>query len=602
MSGHRLKRSRLSESKSKAPGVASLGPKSWRPIVEKSPFNLEVLRELPNGKALLSCLLSQCVGKRKPRTTCRTVRIYLNFVVAKGLSVGEESLLLYRDELGKDKLKVDGTRQQYFSSAAWFVRCLMAKKVIDPQTLPEGFRDVQRSPIPTLSEAAESWDEVRRDPEFVARMARPSVAGLDKAVLEALVVNELWMDTLGKFAWKAVQAQIADWELGRRLVLLSEKESFAERWEREKGIENALGALHQCFGAVLPPASLWPGAIYRYLQTRKWPSSRVRGVFFPTTKGLRAFLVLALANPRLMPNVDSVLKYAFVGCVSSTGDPQLKRVLFGKFRGGDCDQLLDASAPVVRAFTELERCVKSVIEAEGFPFEVRTEDGGIPLFLHNPPRGEPIEVKGVSVWSAADMVGEFIRDCSRSSPNLIPLVGKVTGRNFRSTHLLCRRLRGESIFLLQKDASHSQASTTIHYLDRVEVAATVMQDHRNFQSYMITEARASKHRRLGNGFHCDAKMAPTRKCLRLDLCGAGPDGCRARRVVLTSPRIVAEWLVCSAHIKNGEEYLRVHRPERWDGIWKPRLIEYGVLLEQVPRSLLRQAMAFVDEVELPPLD
>src|SRR5690606_20734084 len=110
-------------------------------------------------------------------------------------------------------------------------------------------------------------------------------------------------------------------------------------------------------------------------------------------------------------------------------------------------------------------------------------------------------------------------------------------------------LRGESVFAVQRVAKHSDPDTTLGYLNRIEIEASNRIRHRDYQNYLISEARARRTKRLGNGFYCEPEGAKQDKCVRLDSCGAGDEGCPARRIVLESPRIVAEWLAWSAHIE-----------------------------------------------------
>jgi hypothetical protein len=200
------------------------------------------------------------------------------------------------------------------------------------------------------------------------------------------------------------------------------------------------------------------------------------------------------------------------------------------------------------------------------------------------------------------MVRRFIRKSARKYPVLAPLVSKVTGENFRTTHILCRGLRGQSIFVTQSDAGHKSVSTTAKYQDRAEVEASAAQRHLIFQRYLVKEAKASSARRLGNGFHCKPQEKGHEECLRTDACGLGPSGCSARRVVLESPKIVAEWIAWSSHIRSNEDYFRVHRPERWEKVWAPRLLDYEVLLEIVSATVKLKAQQYVGKVVLLPLE
>ncbi|RDI97570.1 hypothetical protein DVT68_14840 [Dyella solisilvae] len=563
-----------------------------------SHIDLTFLQDFPEASAIVKCLLDLHGGKRSAHALASRVQRYLRFVVTKGLDLSAQSLTAYRDSLDSATDLGGRSRQGYYSIAASFVRELGERGIGKVEKLPLGFRDIAHSPYPTFTELASNWDHLKKNPEYEARLELHKARNLDKLSRDVLVISELWMETLEDAAWESVCMQIDDWSLAESVVERSRHVTYADLWDQQPSIEAALGLLYQTFGRFIPTSPQWPPRIVDYCKGRGWPPTRLKGAFFPTIKSLSAFLVLALANGILAPNVDSVARYAFVGCVSQSSDKDQVLVRLGKFRGHPIERLINPKSRVVVALKALEATVvKALDDLDRVPPKLK-EDGGVPLFLHYFPGRGGSEVRVVPRDHPPDMVRRFIASSSTKYPVLQPLVSGPTGVNFRCTHLLCQRLRGGSIFDIQSGANHRNVSTTVGYLERVEVAATARMVQFSFQAYLVSEARAARLRRLGNGFHCDPSQAPRENCLRMDLCS----GCKGRKIVFIASRIVAEWLAWKSHIELHEDYLRQHRPERWSKVWSIRLVEYRVLLAEVPKRVLREAEKFVGSVGLLPLE
>lgn len=551
----------------------------------------------------MKALLDWQGGKRGANTVALDVKRFLLYVSQRNLEVGSSGLASYRSHLEKSKALSDGSRQSYYSNARAFVETLAQRLVVPTENYPAGFRGVRKEPKETFVEKVAEWKSVREFPEFdewIKETESPS--GVDGVGREVLAVCEGWMSTLRSCAETCVVKQISDWEYARGIVADQRQGPYSSRWNAERSVENAIGYLHELYGYLVPPSPEWPKGISDYCKTRAWPPDRLKAALFPTAKSLDSFLVLGLANHRLAPNVDSILFYSFVGCISPKDEQGVVELNLGKFRGAPIKKDFSHRDPLITALHALEEIVTRGLAHDNVDTKRLEENGGVPLFLHYWKSGGRKEVRPFDPTMASYMVRRFISGAAKSHPVLTPMVGAITGENFRTTHLLCRRLRGESIFGLQHAANHKDPRTTAGYVNRVEVEASSRIRYADYQRYLVKESKGEQLRRLGNGFHCEPSSSEQHACLRIDSCGSGEDGCPARRIVLESPRIVAEWIAWRRHIDDQRNYLQTHRPERWESVWAKRLLEYEVLLEQVSSSMRKQAEKFVRSVQLMPLD
>ncbi len=566
-------------------------------------LDLEIMRTFPDGRQLVQALVDWQGAKRGGYTVGLDVRRYIVHVVSTSAQIGKSSLETFRDALGSNTALSDGTRRSYYSNAAAYVKTLAKRGLIEDEELPEGFRSVRTSPKQTFAESAKNWERIKALPEFNRWLGSVAhVPNLDQIEREVLAVSQGWMGLLEDEAEQVIRRQILDWKFVDEVIKKHRGVDGEESWPQHRSIDTAIVHLHAMFGYVLPGSVEWPAGLADYCKCRGWGVDRLRAALFPTVKSLDAFLVLALANAELAPNVDSVLFYAFSGCVTPTEEPSKFRVAFGKFRGRGAEARLERQDALIAGLQALDSVIVRSVGPQCANYQKLTRDGGLPLFLHAFTKKKPMQVKTLDPGMGSYMVRRFIKNAARAHPSLSPLVGAVTGEQFRTTHLLIRSLRGESVFAVQRVANHSNPDTTLGYLDRVEVEASNRNRHRNYQSYLISEARASRAKRLGNGFHCDPKGAKLEKCIRLDACSAGEEGCPARRIVLESPKIVAEWLAWSAHIEEKSAYLQEHRSERWAAVWGPRLVEYRVLLEATSTTMRAEAQKHIAGVTLLPLE
>lgn len=543
------------------------------------------------------------VSGRRQRSVAVVLIKYLKFVAVQGGTVGAKTSVEYKKEI-EAKGKLSGnTKAQYFSAVLSFLRHLISVEVLEPQDLPCNFDFGPVVPKRTFIESAKGdLDLIMHDAGITVDAAMQKFnLGVKEA--RALVLCSRWMEVLEKIAINAVRKQLADWDLFKDIVSGSDGvrcvgagEELVQAWEccANKTISGALRTLYDLFGLHLPTVQYWPEGVKDYLLKSDWGLDRVSAVFFPTIKSLEPFLILMLSNKVLMPNVDSVAFYAYVNCVEPRGDG-LSQVTFGKYRGTDIIGTISAASVVVEALKGLE-----VKVLDSLPWMNGGEDillkKNIPLFLviFNKNNGR---LKVMDPTTPARAVRRFIKAAASREPIMVPLIGGVTGEQFRTTHMLIARLKGESLFKIRSKAGHADVTTTENYLKRIEVKSLVSERMRDFQSYLIGESSHGM-RMVGNGYVCSSQVDLDGECLRFDKCF----DCEARRIVFETPRIAAEWIAWVKHITNNSERLRAHRPERWSKVWEPMLAMYQVFIDAMSAYVRREAELIVPSIFLPPLD
>ncbi|WP_349999137.1 hypothetical protein [Stenotrophomonas lacuserhaii] len=511
------------------------------------------------------------------------------------------ALVAYRQYLDGNNDIRGRTRQQSYSTATAFFRELQQAGLAPAGDLPAGFANVEAKPKPTFAESVRDWHEVRELDVYKGWLAETvGATQLTESSRHVLGACRGWMATLEKQASEVVELQLADWALAD--FVIEEGSRGALNWNENRSVEAAIHELHLAYGRFLPRSDLWPSGIVDHCKYRGWPPSRLKSALFPTVKSLDALLVLCLANRHLAPNVDSVAFYAWIDCIVPAEWPGQVRVKLGKFRGTGPSALLSDRSTLVQGLRGLGRLVTHALkERPGLASSIQ-DAGRTPLFLHHfNARGADV-VRRLDPSTTSDMVRRFISKAAETEAVLRPLVGKVTGEQFRGTHLLCDRLEGKSIFTIQSVAKHKSVETTDGYLRRLEIETLARARHLEFMSYLLDEARNSNLKAVGNGFHCAPGEGTPVGCTRHDMCGAGEGGCPARRIVLKDPAVIAEWIACLSHIEEHADYLQENRPERWQAVWAPRMAEYRVLLEGVTETEKLAAQEYLDSVALMPLE
>lgn len=361
---------------------------------------------------------------------------------------------------------------------------------------------------------------------------------------------------------------------------------------KNKSISLALRILYAHYGFALPRTDDWPLGINDWCRKGQgWLSSRICAAFFPNVKSLDAFLVLLLSESSLALNVDSAAMYSYIDSCKESSQDGLVDVYFGKPRGEALNTTLRNDNSVVAAMNALSSKLKHTLPLmPGGKEKMRAEK--VPLFTHwTSFVGSKNEVRGLDPSSTSDMVRRCLKNASAIHPSLLPLNGKVTGENFRPTHVLIKSLNGESIGQINRVLNHKNLSTTGGYIDSVETEAVLKNKHLEFQKYIIKNA--TSERATGSGYLCSKPISDG--CVSHSECQL----CDSKRIVLKTPEIVAEWIALEKHICSQEARLIVNNPERWNNYWLPRLEEYRALIALTDEKTKQAASSLVDKVVLP---
>ncbi|ASJ72126.1 hypothetical protein [Granulosicoccus antarcticus] len=566
-------------------GKKGLVEAGWFDSVENS---TEIIRELS----------IYVRGKRNSRGTVNTVLQYLRFVAVNRLQVSSDSAKAFRNELDRRKNITPNTKYQIFSTAMGFHRSAIAAGVLPEENLPQNFRTPTSEPKKNFVDLCRveiaSLDDSSNDTFRNAISDR----GLNAEQAQALQFSINCMQSLRLRAVNSVQQIVEDWNRVYVAIESLSETDLAQLREcdfrrlDDKTLEAAFRILYAHFGFSLPATKAWPAGISDWCKGRDgWTSNRVKGAFFPVVKTLDPFLLLLLSDDSLSLNVDSAAMYSYIDSCRPSKYDEFTDVYFGKYRGSPTRKCLRTDNPTIVGICALsEKLEKTLPFMPGGAKWLSNERA--PLMVHwSTFSGLETKLRGLDPSTPVNMVKRFIGIASKEFPCLLPLVGRTSGENFRPTHALIKKLSGESIDKIRLGLNHKNISTTKVYVDRLETQAMLKNKHLLFQRYLIEEAVDT--RRTGSGYVCSNPVSDG--CVQHTQCFE----CDAKRVVLKSPSIVAEWIALEEHIRLAEYSLSVSNPERWEYFWKPKLIEYQTLIDMVDERYKNEAILLTGEVLLP---
>ncbi len=578
---------------------------------ETYPVDVSWLCYFKKASDLVFEIKSYLESYSKKRGTANLILKYLRFVIANKIDINIDSLHVYKNYIESKKNIGDTTKYQDFSASRAFYSHLISVGFLPHSVLPKNFKPGRRKIKATFIDLCRHEIKALVTDKHKEIIQVKEQLHLDDLSASSLILCEEWMAQISSIAFSQIEKTIQDWMFLDKIIEQCEKDkilrlkllqidNFSDLGI-ERSIEAAVSILYLKYGYSIPTSTKWPKGLVDYCKCRGWLGSRLRGMFFPTVKTLDNFLVLTLANNTLMPNVDSVAFYMYVNCLQPGVDKGTTNFQLGKDRGSSViTGSLEKQHPLVIAIKELSKKITKCIPnmKQGVTWE---NENDIPLFLHHFCHREYDEIKKLDTATTADMVCRFINKAAKIEPKLLPLIKNLTGENFRTTHLLIRRLRGQNIFDIAQRAHHKNISTTNEYLERLEVESLVEHRMRLFQKYIINNARASIEKRVGNGFFCDKTENVDnidKECIRIDKCYQ----CDCRRIVFESEEIVAEWIAWEKHIINMKEQLIKHNEERWKNVWELNLVQYQTLLNLTSSSMKKNAQSLADNIILPPLN
>ncbi|WP_269621499.1 hypothetical protein [Zhongshania sp. BJYM1] len=560
------------------------------------------LRNLDNAEIIVRELNLFLRGQEGARTMANGILPYLRFVVSVRGVVGPRSLKEYKEVLDRNSTVGVNTKSQKFGLTRAFVRSLMAAKVIGSAALPKNFKMEDPKHKVTFIDScryrlAEVTESVSNDVQYWQEKLN-----IELAEAQSLAFGLACMDAIQEFAKKEIERYEADCRYVDKLIqsitdedALALKQLEAERVRRSP--EQIIKWLYVHYGRALPAGE--DGGLECILgwwrkQPNGWSVVRVRSAFFPTAKSLDSYFLLGLAHEKLCPNVDGLRLYTYLDCCRPAFERGFVDVFCGKRRGGSEPVALPKDDFLVKAFSSLAVRVKTLLpELPGGPEHLQQECPEL-FVTYTPAAGRAVTARSLDPSSPANMVRRFLRGAVKSYPVLKPLVGTVTGENFRPTHAYLKKLAGKSIYEIKRDLHHRNTSTTRGYVEGVETQAIQLRRQRDFQRYLLDQVDLEA-KRTGSGYVCASEDEEQVGCVKLLKCS----DCEAKRIVFESVEIVAEWLAWEKYLTEQKLRLKLENEERWEKVWMPKLVEYQALIGQTKSRQLQDARGRMDEVVLP---
>ena len=572
---------------------------------EEGVINVPFISKISRGEVILKEVSIYLKRYRKRRGVANLIIRYLKFVANSTGEVSCGSLKDYRSYLDKNLDASISTKSQIFGACRNFVAHFMFAGYIPDEPLPRGIRPLRNSARSTFSEIAKSGKERFRE-ELTDQIIRAQREhNLDHQSALAYAYSKEAMQLIHQYCLNKIECWEEDWvwveSITKNLkpeekARLSRVASFKQAdFPGRRTVCLALQVLYSRFGRMIPGSAAWPPGIVDFLKSRGWSARRVCGVFFPTTVEIGHFLAAILSHQDLWPNVDSVIFGLYLGNVRPASEKGFHSIFFDKHRGRAGSKQLASSDRLLRALVGLQDRIRAVLpDIDGGLDHLAQNEA--PMLVHiTPSAGRKISFRTIDPSSASHLMRRLIKDASEEHQLLAPLAdGKATGQNFRPTHVVISRLSGASDGQIKKGLGHKFLSTTAIYSDRLETQSVIKGKYRDFQKYLVDES--STLPRSGSGYLC-SKPRPS-VCGDLDKCFE----CDAKRIVLSSPEVAAEWIAWSKKIEERRPELQMNNPSRWSQHWAIKQAEYQGLIDQLDQRTFSKAMELADGLTLPHLD
>lgn len=570
--------------------------------------DLSWMRGLDDAARIVNELNVYLRPQRSKRGVGNAILRYIRYVASVEGVISIYSLKDFRDYMDRHEKSHVNTKADIFSHARGFVRHLMSSKVLPEDNLPRNFQRTKAGNKQTFIDVCRYYlpELMRERTSEVDDIAKSLSIDVDQAMAYAFADG--CMSRLSEYSKLRVEAVIQDWELVDGLIEGMPQEELAHlsnsdwKSQENKSVELAIKLLYAKFGRLLPASGDWPSGLVDFCKSKKvgWPGTRIQGALFPRIKTLDDFLVLALSDGELMPNVDSVAFYTYLDCCKPAHNKGCIDVHMGKKRGGAVNRELPENSFTVVALQVLsKRMLKLLMEVSG-GMEILSQEEVSIMHHWSPATGKRTKIRTMDKSSTSNSVKRAIKAASKQFPELAPLVGEVTGENFRPTHAYMLKLSVGSDYKVKRALNHSHLLTTQGYISGVETQVEVNRKMQSFQRYLIDESKVEAGKRTGSGYFCgnvdddseDFDCVSNTKC----------SGCDGKRIVFGNPQIAAEWIAWKKKIEESEADLKVRNPARWAEFWEPKLVEYRALISLTKESVLRLAKEISMEVVLPCLD
>lgn len=542
----------------------------------------------------------------KRRGVAHIVLKYVQYVAGMNGAVSVRSLSDYRKYLDKHYEVQPTTKGQVFNHSRNFVAHLMGAEHLPPSDLPPKMpvaigKGVKKS----FSEIAGSKKNFFKDDLAGLFEDAKSSFGLDDQEALTLAFCKEAMRLIHEFSIYRIQQWEKDWETVESIISNTDPESSSElanvdsfkasEFPGKRTFELAIKILFSKYGRVIPASLDWPPGVVDFLKRRGWTPRRVCGAFFPTSVQVGDFLTAILSHQSLQPNVDSVAFGLYIDQIKPAFETGFHQIFFDKNRGGCDPKLIASTDPLAKTLNALKAKLHSVLPKIPGGRDYLAQENSPMLVQITPGQGRDLSFRMLDPSSTSHVVKRVIKLASARHKLLEPLVsGGATGENFRTTHTVIKRLSGMPDGELQRGLGHKALSTTARYADRVETRSVIIGKYQDFQKYLVSEA--ADLTRTGSGYLCSKPSESV--CGELEKCFS----CDAKRVVLGSPEVAAEWIAWSTKIESNRPRLQLSNPERWSQHWAVKLVEYQSLIDKLDQRTFKEASKLAEGLALPHLD
>jgi hypothetical protein len=137
--------------------------------------------------------------------------------------------------------------------------------------------------------------------------------------------------------------------------------------------------------------------------------------------------------------------------------------------------------------------------------------------------------------------------------------------------------------VIKTKLGHSDSSTTDGYTRSTETNALIQTKQRDFQSFMVEQARVSPNELEESSLNLK----------KLE---------HSKRVIFSNVNEIALWIAYRAKIYREKDRLILSNPTRWVKHWQHKLAEYEAIIPMVSSKDFYAATKIADKLQLPHLD
>ena len=569
-----------------------------RVVIDGRPVLLPNLEGLPKSSAILFELQAKSANCKSPASYLNEVRPFLELCSKRG-GMSLQALKAYKLLLEEQTNIHPNTRSERFGYALGFVRHLQEKGVIPHFSLPKNFAREKQTPKLNLFDVAPLTWSTASDQVLQEATQIMKAVSLDRETALASATIKI---RLAAIRSRAV-AEIS--EISRlisetdEIINQAKRSGLFERFRKTDvfpsncRIPEAIVWAKIKWDGVLPNSSRCDQKFYYVVKTFGGGFREFQKRFYPTAESLAPFLMLYLCEARIAPNVDSITKYTFRGCLGSGSSSDTQVVSCEKHRpkqkviAREISRGREGTWTLPRALEFLHNYSGRLLRTSADVDPRVEEQGKQRLFIHfDKQRGKWIT--RLDPGTVIKMVKSFLERASEQEPELIAVAGTATGENFRPSHAFLKRAESGNIFAVQRLLDQGSANVTRRYSERQQMETLAPLKLLKFQDYIadqIVESRNDLPNRtidVGNGFQCTDPSSGGPDggggfCISHDKCH---EGCVHALIVLEDVESAADWLRWEQHIEQHRGTLEANYPERWVGVWEPRLALYKTLLER----------------------